>query len=87
LLFKSIETRANGGGSGIFLIQTNGFRGFQYGDPASHPPEVQVDLFSDQAHLHFVFSQKKNTVGISQAEINRVIQTVRPIDAAPFATQ
>jgi hypothetical protein len=87
LLFKSIETAANGGGSGIFLIRRGDFRGFQYGDPASHPPEVQVDLYSDKVHLHFVFPQKKGSVGASQAEINRVIQTVRPIDGGPIENQ
>jgi hypothetical protein len=87
LLLKSVETAANGGGSGIFLIQTRDFRGFQYGDPASHPPEVQVDLYSDKVHLHFVFPQNKGSVGTSQAEINRVIQTVRPANAAPLVEQ
>jgi hypothetical protein len=87
LLLKSFDLTAKHGGSGIFVIQTSDFRGFQYGDPASHPPEVRVDLYSDKVQLHFVFPQKEGSVDISQAEINRVIQTVRPIAGAPIKEQ
>jgi hypothetical protein len=79
LLIKSIVMGANHDESGVFLIQTKDFHGFQYGNPASHPPEIQADLFSDKVHLHFVFPNKKNAGFISQPEINRVIQSVHAV--------
>ena len=79
LVMKSTQVGANDGESGIFLIQTKDFRGFQYGNPASRPPQIQADLFADKAHLHFVFPEKKCAGFISQPEINRVIQSVRPV--------
>jgi hypothetical protein len=77
LLMKSIQIIANDGESGIFLIETKDFHGFQYGNPASRPPQIQADLLADKVHLHFVFPEKK--WAISQPEINRVIQSARPV--------
>ncbi|MGB8411191.1 MAG: hypothetical protein WCE23_00040 [Candidatus Binatus sp.] len=79
LLIKSIQVSANEGESGIFLIETKDFHGFQYGNPASRPPQIEADLFADKVHLHFVFPERKHAGFISQAEINRVIQSVRPV--------
>jgi len=77
LLMKSVDILANNGQSGIFLIENGNFRGFQYGNPDSRPHEIVDDLFADKGRLHFVFCEEK-CGGISQAEINRVIQSVRP---------
>jgi hypothetical protein len=79
LLLKSTQILANNGESGIFLIQNKNFRGFQYGNPDSRPFEVIDDLFADKGRLHFVFCEVR-CGGISQAEINRVIQSVRPVN-------
>src|ERR1039458_2483992 len=70
LVMISTQVSANDGESGIFLIQTKDFRGFQYGNPASRLPQIQADLFADKAHLHFVFPEKKCAGFISQPEIN-----------------
>lgn len=78
LLLKSIYVSTNKSGSGIFLIQTGDFRGFQYGNPQGRPREIVDDLFADNGGLHFAFRDKSCAGGISQAEINRVIQTTRP---------
>ena len=78
LMLKSIDVVANSGQSGIFLIQNKNFRGFQYGNPDSRPGEIVDDLFADKGRLHFMFCDKK-CGGISQAEINRVIQSVQPV--------
>jgi hypothetical protein len=65
--------------SGLFTLQTQGFRGFQWGDPHQNSGHVVADLFADDAGLEFVFlgKNKQNPEGVSQAEINRVLQTVR----------
>ncbi len=64
---------------GIYLIRTKDFRGFQYGNPQSRPSEIVDELFSDDERLEFTFPcrHKGSSTGISQAEINRVIQSVR----------
>jgi hypothetical protein len=79
LMLKSIDVVANSGQSGIFLIQNKNFRGFQYGNPDSRQGEIVDDLFADKGRLHFMFCDKKRG-GISQAEINRVMQSVRPVN-------
>jgi hypothetical protein len=79
LLLKSFQVDANNGQTGIFLIENRDFRGFQYGNPQKHPSEIIDELFGDKARLHFAFRDKKGGAGISQAEINRVIQSARPV--------
>lgn len=73
-----IKTIIAEGDSGIFAVQAHDFRGFQYGDPGKHPKRITVTLCSADSEVEFSFSQKGMTpLAISQAEINRVIQTVR----------
>jgi len=73
-----IKTLIAAGDSGIFEVQANGFRGFQYGNPGNHPKRITVTLCSADGEVEFSFSRKGMTpLAISQAEINRVIQTVR----------
>jgi hypothetical protein len=79
LLLKSVLVDAHNSDSGIFLIQTKDFRGFQYGKPQSRPREIIDELFADKGRLHFTFRDKSCAGDISQAEINRVIQTTRPV--------
>jgi hypothetical protein len=65
--------------SGLFSVQTQGFRRYQWGDPHLDSGHVIADLFADDAGLEFVFlSRNKQTrQGVSQAEINRVLHGVR----------
>jgi hypothetical protein len=78
ILFKGIMT-PRGGESGIFRVRTDRFQGFQYGDPQARPKLLNVDIFADDGGLSFAFAQKGQGLSpaITQAEINRVIQTVR----------
>jgi hypothetical protein len=80
ILFKGIMT-PRGGESGIFRVRTGEFRGFQYGDPQARPKSLNVEIFADDGGLGFVFAQRSEGLfpAITQAEINRVIQTVRKI--------
>ncbi|MGD0289288.1 MAG: hypothetical protein ABSC63_06495 [Candidatus Binataceae bacterium] len=64
------------GESGVFLIGTPDFRGFQYGNPKTGNREIRDELYSEQGSIGFMF-RSRNSVSISQAEINRVIQSVR----------
>lgn len=68
--------------SGMFSIQTPIFSGFQYGDPRKNPKRIVVDLFKDDGEIEFVFARKDGGPGISQADINRVIQSVQKSAAA-----
>jgi len=74
LLLKSAAVRET---SGLFLIETEEFRGFQFGDPAKAHGEILDELYGNDMGLEFIFGRKeKKPLGISQPEINRVIQTV-----------
>lgn len=77
LVVKGIATPA--ADSGMFFVHTDQFDGFQYENPALHPRRVLVDLFSTDQSLEFAFllSYQGASPRISQAEINRIIQTVR----------
>lgn len=72
-LSKSAET-------GIFNIQHHGYRGFQQGDP-SRPGRIIVKLFSDQGSIELFLSGKdaQSDAGITQPEINRLVQSVRKV--------
>jgi hypothetical protein len=80
ILFKGIMMPRDGE-SGIFRVRTDKFRGFQYGDPQMRPKSLNVEIFADDGGLYFVFAQRSEgpAPAITQAEINRVIQTVRKI--------
>ena len=75
LLVKGIMT---GGESGIYRIQTEDFRGFQFGDPRSRPRSIDLEIHNEDGGLGFVFIQRQNgsEPPITQAEINRVIQSL-----------
>lgn len=67
--------------TGIFSIRSQGFRGFQYGDPQKRAPRVIIDLMGDDGAIEFNIGQRKNGPApmITQAEINRIIQSTRKV--------
>ncbi len=65
--------------SGIYMIDTPEFHGFQYGNPESGVREIRDELYSKEGSVGFMFPRRNGAL-VSQAEINRVIQTVRRID-------
>jgi hypothetical protein len=67
--------------TGIFQVQTNAFRGFQYGDPLRRPKTVDVEMFADDGGLAFLFVQRQSgpVPSITQAEINRVVQSAHAV--------
>ena len=80
LIFKG-NMMPGGGESGIFKVRTELFQGFQFGDPQSRPKSLDVVMFSDNVGLSFIFAQRENGAApaITQAEINRVLQTARKV--------
>jgi hypothetical protein len=80
LLFKG-RMMPGGGESGIFRVRTERFQGFQFGDPQSRPKSLDVEMFSDDVGLSFIFAQRENgaTPAITQAQINRVLHTARKV--------
>jgi len=74
LLIKAISMPK--AGSGIFWIQTRDFKGFQFENPQSRPSRITVELFSNDGGIDLIFMQKAGVPASSQAEINRVIQSI-----------
>lgn len=70
--------------SGIFYIQASGSQGFQFNDPRSRPKKVVDNLYSNDGGVELIFFLKTDASapGISQAEINRVVQSVQKLGVA-----
>jgi len=71
-LLKSADT-------GIFNEQNSSYKGFQQGNPEVRPDAIAVNLYSDEGSVEFIFFQKgyQNSPGVTQPEINRIVQTLR----------
>jgi hypothetical protein len=65
----------------IFNIQSDHFHGFQLGDPEHHPRKLCLELFSSDMHVEIVFFQPQQNGAsfVTQAELNRIIQTLTEI--------
>lgn len=73
--------------SGIFAIRIPGFQGFQFENPESRPPRITDELYSNNGGIDIMFLQKADgsAPSISQAEINRVIQSIHKAPASAVA--
>jgi hypothetical protein len=69
--------------TGIFRIGANGWKGFQFDDPAQNPKSVQVDLYDSQhRHIVMIFKSKEGArTKVTQADINLAIGTLRELGA------
>jgi hypothetical protein len=87
LLTKSIMP-VKAAASGIFNISNQFYRGFQQGDPRASRDDVVVDLYSDQDHFETILSPKKytNPTGVTQPEINRIVESLRKATPAEVAS-
>jgi hypothetical protein len=74
--------------TGIFNVQNNSYKGFQQGNPQVRPELILIDLYSEDGGVEMMFSQKdyKNSAGVTQAEINRIVQTLRKAPPNEAAT-
>lgn len=77
LLVKSIAL-PRAAETGIFNLQNRSYKGFQEGNPQVRQDQIIVDLFSDDGSVEMIFLQKdyQNPNGVSQPEINRVVQSL-----------
>ncbi|MGD0761493.1 MAG: hypothetical protein ABR921_21555 [Candidatus Sulfotelmatobacter sp.] len=78
LMIKSIMP-VKAAETGIFYVQNHDYKGFQQGDPTLRKDNLALDLYSDDNHLEIIFLQEdyRNPMGVSQPEINRIIQSVQ----------
>lgn len=86
LLFKG--TCSVGGETGLFELEENGWRGFQLDDPALRPKRVTLELYDfNDRHVEIVFHPGGSPgASLTQADINRVIRTLRRVgEAAPIS--
>jgi hypothetical protein len=75
--------------SGIFAVHSAEFDGFQYQDPQARPDRVLMDLFSEDRGLEFHFFLKYHGASpkFSQADINRIVQTIHKVGPYPAVKQ
>jgi hypothetical protein len=69
---KSAET-------GIFNVPNSSYKGFQKGNPQVRQDGIAVHLYSEEGSVEFIFFEKDypNSQGITQPEINRIVQSLR----------
>jgi|HubBroStandDraft_6_1064221.scaffolds.fasta_scaffold23381_3 hypothetical protein len=69
---------------GIYSVASNEFKGFQLGNPARRPSRMCLELYRDDAHFEIVIDQNMvgPNPGITQAELNRIIQTTHKTASA-----
>lgn len=63
----------------IYNIRSKSFKGFQLGDPVRRPKKMCLELYGVDVHFEININQNMSstTSGITQAELNRIIQTTR----------
>jgi hypothetical protein len=68
----------------IYNIRSHDFTGFQLGDPVRRPKKMCVELYGNEVHFEINIEQNASLPGpgITQAEMNRIIQTAHK---APYA--
>ncbi len=81
ILLMLKPSTAMGGETGIFAFDTSTIRGFQMGDPNKGPKYISLRAFDMGDHqLEITFGMQNGFTGrITQAEVNRVLQTIRRV--------
>ena len=87
LLVKSVALPRSAE-TGIFNLHNQTYKGFQEGTAQARLHDITVHLFSDEGSIEMIFLQKdyQNPTGVSQPEINRIVQSLHKatqIAAAP----
>ena len=88
LMIKSIMP-AKAAETGIIYVQNQDYKGFQQGDPLVRKDNFVLDLYSDDNHFEAIFLQKdyRNPAGVTQPEINRIIQSLHRVSSASPVAQ
>jgi hypothetical protein len=68
----------------IYNIRSKDFKGFQLGEPLRRPRKMCLELYNDDVHIEINIEQNTSasTSGITQAELNRIIQTTHKASVA-----
>jgi len=87
LMIKSIAP-SKPAETGIFNLQNQSFRGFQQGDPQVRQDSLLLSLYSDEGEIEIRLLQKgyRNPAGVTQPEINRIVQSMRKATPSEVAT-
>jgi hypothetical protein len=80
LLLKRVSSV--GGETGIFRVTVGGWKGFQFEDSARRPKRVTLDLYDAvDRHVEIIFGLPASPgSGMTQADINRVLETLKADD-------
>lgn len=75
------RTGSNPAESGIFNLQSEGFKGFQFGNPQVRPDVLELHLYDDKYRVLIKLLQgsSESVEGVRQAEINRIVQSLHRI--------
>jgi hypothetical protein len=70
-----------GGETGLFKVEQHGWKGFQFDNPDKKPKRVTLELNdSNDQHIEIIFLPgKQGDAGLTQADVNRVLHTLKPL--------
>jgi hypothetical protein len=74
--------------SGIFNLRGQDYRGFQLGNPQVRPDRLRLDFYSSDGRFSISFLQVsyEEPAGVTQPEINRIVQSLHKISpSSPVA--
>lgn len=82
LLMIKVLTASPVAESVVYSLHTREFEGFQYGRPLDSAKAFRAELFAADGHMDILFGQKRDgSTIISQADVNRVVQSVHRLAA------
>lgn len=75
-----------GGETGLFRVDGNGWRGFQFDDPSKKPKRITLELYDvEDRRVEIVLSARP--FDVTQAEINRIVSSVKLLNEAPLRSR
>ncbi|HET6177429.1 MAG TPA: hypothetical protein VFE61_10880 [Candidatus Sulfotelmatobacter sp.] len=74
--------------TGIFNLQSQGYRGFQYGNPQIRQDMLELRLYDGDGSVDIKFLQTgyEEPAGVTQPEINRLVQSLHKAPSQLAAT-
>lgn len=78
MLLMLKATSSVGGETGLFEVQSQGWKGFQFNDPSRNARQVALEVYDiEDRHVEIVFHSGKDvSSSVTQADINRTFQTL-----------
>jgi hypothetical protein len=74
--------------SGIFELQNQSYKGFQYGDPKIRQDQIQIVLYAGddtRMKIRILQAAYDDPAGVTQPEINRIIQSLHRTSVSGMA--